>query len=192
MSNSTFRAIRHANAVFPAHRTLIVRKLKHLENLISFTAVHWHMGDRGWRFATADEHVPGDNVGPDPHHTDFTHLRQIASHYQQTSKKHHTLFQAVDSEFSFALKYGLHSILTIATYGPIEYQVDVAHKAMKGIGTNDTRLIRVVLRNRRVMPQLRQAYQARHSRSLRDAIHSETSGSYRNALLTIVDHNPSY
>jgi glutathionyl-hydroquinone reductase len=35
------------------------------------------MGDRGWRFATADEHLPGDNVGPDPVHEGFTHLRQI-------------------------------------------------------------------------------------------------------------------
>lgn len=31
----------------------------------------------GWRFATSDENVPGDNVTPDPHHPDFTHLRQI-------------------------------------------------------------------------------------------------------------------
>lgn len=31
----------------------------------------------GWRFATSDERIPGDNVTPDPHHPDFTHLRQI-------------------------------------------------------------------------------------------------------------------
>ncbi|KAL1957403.1 hypothetical protein VTO42DRAFT_6083 [Malbranchea cinnamomea] len=60
-----------------AHRTLITRKLKGLEDIISFTAVHWHMGDLGWRFATPDENIPGENVGPDPVHKDFTHLRQI-------------------------------------------------------------------------------------------------------------------
>jgi glutathionyl-hydroquinone reductase len=35
------------------------------------------MGSQGWRFATADENVPGGNVTGDPLHPDFTHLRQI-------------------------------------------------------------------------------------------------------------------
>ena len=35
------------------------------------------MLEKGWRFATADEKVPGENVTPDPVHRDFTHLRDI-------------------------------------------------------------------------------------------------------------------
>ena len=38
------------------------------------------MGDKGWRFATSEDHdAPGENVTPDPVHTDknFTHLRDI-------------------------------------------------------------------------------------------------------------------
>jgi glutathionyl-hydroquinone reductase len=31
----------------------------------------------GWRFASSSENIPGDNVTPDPHHPDFTHLRQL-------------------------------------------------------------------------------------------------------------------
>ncbi|KAJ9644735.1 S-glutathionyl-(chloro)hydroquinone reductase [Coniosporium tulheliwenetii] len=76
-----------------AHRTLIVRKLKGLEDIISFTSVHWHMLDKGeyislcwtelWlkhhrlRFAEKDEKVPGENVTPDPLHPEYTHLREI-------------------------------------------------------------------------------------------------------------------
>ena len=30
-----------------AHRTLIARKLKGLEDFISFSVVHWHMGEKG-------------------------------------------------------------------------------------------------------------------------------------------------
>jgi putative glutathione S-transferase len=30
-----------------AHRVLIVRKLKGLENIIGFTSVHWHMAEKG-------------------------------------------------------------------------------------------------------------------------------------------------
>ena len=43
-----------------AHRTLIFRKLKGLENLIPISVVHWLMGERGWNFE------PGDGVIPDP------------------------------------------------------------------------------------------------------------------------------
>lgn len=62
-----------------AHRTLIARKLKGLEDFITFSVVHWHLGEGGWRFATKEdkpEDIPGDNVIPDPLH-DFTHLRQV-------------------------------------------------------------------------------------------------------------------
>lgn len=66
-----------------AHRTLIVRKLKGLEDIIPYTSVHWHMGEKGWRFATQEEvekgEVGGTNVGPDPVHEKegYTHLREI-------------------------------------------------------------------------------------------------------------------
>jgi putative glutathione S-transferase len=60
-----------------AHRALIVRQLKGLEDIIGFTSVHWHMGEKGWRFATADEDVPGANTTPDPLHPEYTHLREI-------------------------------------------------------------------------------------------------------------------
>ncbi|PWY89026.1 ubiquitin-activating enzyme E1 [Aspergillus heteromorphus CBS 117.55] len=49
-----------------AHRTLITRKLKGLEDIISFTSVHWHLGPNGWRFATPEEQQPDENVTSDP------------------------------------------------------------------------------------------------------------------------------
>lgn len=60
-----------------AHRTLIVRKLKGLQDIITVTSVHWHLAGKGWRFATPDEKLPGENVTPDPLHKDYTHLRDI-------------------------------------------------------------------------------------------------------------------
>ncbi len=38
-----------------AHRTLIVRRLKGLEDAITFSAVHPYMGENGWTFQNADE-----------------------------------------------------------------------------------------------------------------------------------------
>lgn len=43
-----------------AHRTLIFRALKGLEESISVSVVHWFMGDRGWTFE------PGEGVVADP------------------------------------------------------------------------------------------------------------------------------
>jgi putative glutathione S-transferase len=43
-----------------AHRTLIMRRLKGLENIISLSVVHWRMRERGWTFA------PGPCVSGDP------------------------------------------------------------------------------------------------------------------------------
>jgi len=60
-----------------AHRALIVRKLKGLEEIIPFTSVHWHMANKGWRFATSSDNEPGENVTADPLHSDVTHLRDI-------------------------------------------------------------------------------------------------------------------
>lgn len=45
-----------------AHRTLIYRKLKGLDEMIDLSVVHWHMAEHGWTFAE------GEGVIPDPIH----------------------------------------------------------------------------------------------------------------------------
>lgn len=55
-----------------AHRTLIFRKLKGLEDMISLSVVHWFMGDHGWTF---DE---GENTIPDH----VNHARYLYEIYQ--------------------------------------------------------------------------------------------------------------
>ena len=45
-----------------AHRTLIFRKLKGLEDMIGVSVVHWMMGDQGWTFETGDG-ATGDDLG---------------------------------------------------------------------------------------------------------------------------------
>src|SRR3954463_1451790 len=44
-----------------AHRTIIFRQLKRLENVISLSVTSWHMGENGWTFDTA-EGSSGDAV----------------------------------------------------------------------------------------------------------------------------------
>jgi len=45
-----------------AHRTLIFRRLKGLEDAISVDVVHYHMGENGWEFRTGDDCTTGDTV----------------------------------------------------------------------------------------------------------------------------------
>ncbi|MEM6640458.1 MAG: glutathione S-transferase family protein [Pseudomonadota bacterium] len=51
-----------------AHRTLIFRKLKGLEDMFPLSIVHWRMADRGWTFECGDG-VAGDAI----HNADFLH-----------------------------------------------------------------------------------------------------------------------
>jgi len=63
-----------------AHRVLIVHKLKGLEDIIPFTAVHYHMSlTTSWRFVKPEEvgTVPMGGSVPNPLHPEFTHLSQV-------------------------------------------------------------------------------------------------------------------
>ena len=61
-----------------AHRTLIFRKLKGLESLISFSAVNNYMGAEGWTFE------PGPEVIPD----DVNHVRRLYELYTLANPKY--------------------------------------------------------------------------------------------------------
>jgi len=55
-----------------AHRTLIFRKLKKLENVISFSVVHHFMGENGWTFLKEDGATGDDLYGLDYLHQIYT------------------------------------------------------------------------------------------------------------------------
>lgn len=64
-----------------AHRTLIVRKLKGLESIISVTALHYHMDMvESWRFVTPEEKLPMPDVTPDPLHPSFSRFKELYFH----------------------------------------------------------------------------------------------------------------
>ena len=62
----------------PAHRTLIVRKLKGLEDIISVTVLHYHLTFAdSWRFALPGESLPGEDGTPDPLHPDVKTIKDL-------------------------------------------------------------------------------------------------------------------
>lgn len=112
------------------------------------------------------------------------HLRRVFSIYE-TIHKHHTMERAVESEFSGFLKTGLVGIVVFAR-NPGEFFADIAHKAMKGVGTDETMLSRVIVGNRDVMPEIKKAYSAKYNKSLWQAVNGETSGDYKKTLLAVI------
>ncbi|XP_014756813.1 annexin D5 isoform X2 [Brachypodium distachyon] len=114
----------------------------------------------------------------------WAHLASVASAYQHMYAR--SLEKAVKSETSGNFGFGLLTVLRCAE-SPAKYFAKVMHKAMKGLGTSDTTLIRVVVTRTEIdMQYIKAEYHKKYKRSLADAIHSETSGNYRTFLLSLV------
>lgn len=114
----------------------------------------------------------------------WAHMASVASAYHHMYGR--SLEKAVKSETSGNFGFGLLTILRCAE-SPAKYFAKVLHKAMKGLGTNDSTLIRVVVTRTEIdMQYIKAEYHKKYKRSLADAIHSETSGNYRTFLLSLV------
>jgi len=58
---------------------------------------------------------------------------------------------------------------------------------MKGLGTDDKHLIRVIISRRHVdLYEIAQEYTTLYGRSLKEAVHSELSGDYRSLIERII------
>ena len=97
----------------------------------------------------------------------------------------HTILQAIDNEFSGDVK----QLLTAVVYGvisPSEFFAKKVHDAIKGIGTNDRLLIRIlVTRNEIDMPQIRKYYKQLFKKNMIDEIKEDTSGEYGKLLVKL-------
>lgn len=68
--------------------------------------------------------------------------------------------------------------------------LQVLHRAMKGLGTNDTTLIRVIVTRAEIdLQYIKAEYRNKYGKTLNDAVYSETSGHYRTFLLSLLGPN---
>jgi len=114
-------------------------------------------------------------------HRSRAHLAQVFRHYEQ--KTGHTFEKAVRKETSGDFRDAL-----IAVVKPeAEYHADLFDQAMKGAGTNDNMLIRLMSTlTKNQLKKANEVYTKMHQKTLHAAIKSETSGSYQKTLLGLI------
>lgn len=104
--------------------------------------------------------------------------------YTKLSKR--TMEQVIRSEFSGNVETGLLAIVKVAHSAPA-YFAEKLYQSMKGLGTNDRDLIRVVVTRSEVdMVQIKAEFQQRYKQSLEQFIKDDCSGDYKRMLLALV------
>ena len=98
----------------------------------------------------------------------------------------HTILQAIDKEFHGDSKKALRTIV-YATLSPSEYFATRVRDAVKGLGTKDHLLIRVLVsRSETDMPQIKQYYKQLYGKDMVADIKSDISGEYQNLFVQLV------
>ena len=97
----------------------------------------------------------------------------------------HTILQAISNEFSGDIKKLLTAVI-YAVISPSEFFATKINKAVKGLGTNDKLLIRILVTRYEIdMPYIRKYYKQLFKKDLIDEIKGDTSGDYRKILLKL-------
>ena len=111
---------------------------------------------------------------------EFTCIAQI---YYKLTK--HTLIEAVEKEFHGDSKNCLIAII-YAIINPSEYFAKSIYKAVKGLGTDDSTLIRILVSRGEIdMNKIKQFYKLNFKKDMIEDIRSDTSGYYRKILLEL-------
>lgn len=112
------------------------------------------------------------------------HIRAVAAEYAKISKN--TLEKAIDSEMSGDLKNGMLAVLHAIT-NKQKYFAERLHWSMKGLGTHDDTLIRLMVSRCDVdMVQIMEEFKRLYGKTLESFIADDTSGDYKNLLLALV------
>ncbi|KAL6266338.1 hypothetical protein P5V15_003193 [Pogonomyrmex californicus] len=111
-------------------------------------------------------------------------LRQIFEEYQNITG--HDIETAIENEFSGDIKKGLLAIVKCVKNRP-GFFAEQLYKSMKGLGTDDRRLIRLVVTRCEIdMGEIKNVFAHQYLESLEDFISGDCSGHYKKCLLALV------
>uniref|UniRef100_A0A914Z775 Annexin n=1 Tax=Panagrolaimus superbus TaxID=310955 RepID=A0A914Z775_9BILA len=117
----------------------------------------------------------------------YSQLRLVFDEYEKVTK--HSIEKAIESEFSGAIKDGLLGIIKCIR-NRNGYFAELLYNSMKGMGTRDTDLIRLVVSRAEIdLRDIAQVYHQMYEKSLEDAIKGDCSGAYKDGLIALVKGN---
>ncbi|MED6254282.1 Annexin A11, partial [Ataeniobius toweri] len=115
------------------------------------------------------------------------HLRAVFQEYQQMTGK--DIEKSICSEMSGNLESGMVAVVKCIKNTPA-YFAERLYKAMKGAGTKDRTLIRIMVSRSEVdILDIRQEFLKAYGKSLYTHISSDTSGDYKKLLLKLCGSN---
>jgi annexin A7/11 len=111
-------------------------------------------------------------------------LRMVFEEYQRLAG--HDIEKAIKNEFSGDIEEGLLAVVR-SIKNQSAFFAKRLNKSMKGMGTNDRDLIRLVVTRSEIdMGDIKREYAAKYGESLADAIKGDCSGDYKKCLLALI------
>lgn len=99
-----------------------------------------------------------------------------------------SLLKSIDKEFSGKLKKTLKTIIYANTI-PSEYFATRVYEAVKGAGTKDKMLMRILITRDEVdMPQIKQCFQKLYGKDMVQVVKNDTMGDYKKLLVELCSH----
>lgn len=113
----------------------------------------------------------------------FPHLRRVFQEFVRCSNK--DIEQIIKKHMSGDVKQAFYAIVRSVKNQP-SYFGDRLYKAMKGLGTDDRALIRIMVSRSEIdLFNIRKEFKEAHDASLHEFIQGDTSGDYRKTLLML-------
>ncbi|KAJ2952588.1 hypothetical protein O0L34_g6911 [Tuta absoluta] len=114
----------------------------------------------------------------------FQQLAAVFQEYQFLTG--HDIDDAIKAEFSGDLEKALRTIVKVVRNKPLFF-AEQLHKSMKGLGTNDRQLIRVMVTRCEVdLGDIADIFQAKYGETLQSWIEGDCSGHYKKCLLGLL------
>ncbi|XP_069805892.1 annexin A9 [Dendropsophus ebraccatus] len=113
----------------------------------------------------------------------YGHLRKVFDHFKTSTTVE--VEEWIKKNFKGDFQKGLLTLVAVIKDTPL-YFADRLCNAMKGLGTDDSTLIRILISRSEIdLLSIRAAFRRKYGKSLYSSIQSDTKGSYRSALLLL-------